>query len=251
MEDLKLELYDLSAKGYKEVVLVGIDLSSYGKDIGCHLVDAVTMACTTEGTERVRLGSLEPLMLTDKNLSILAGLPNFCPQFHLSLQSGCDATLKRMNRHYDTARYLSAVDYMRHRIPDISLSTDIIVAFPGETEQDFEDTLSMLRRVRYDSIYSFIYSPRKGTRAAAMDGQIPPEVSRERFARLLDEALEHGVYVRILDVSSFVHFDVLYLAMHLSQDRQAHLVLRLHGGLDLVFQLVVLHLALAFVMRLL
>ena len=136
-----------------------------------------------------------PKDVSEKLIDVIADNPKIARQFHLPLQSGSDRILREMNRHYDTARYLSAVDYMRRRIPDISLSTDIIVAFPGETEQDFEDTLSMLRRVRYDSIYSFIYSPRKGTRAAAMDGQIPPEVSRERFARLLE--VQNGISLEL------------------------------------------------------
>lgn len=184
LEDLKMELYDLSAKGYKEVVLVGIDLSSYGKDIGCHLVDAVTLACTTEGIERVRLGSLEPLMLTDKNLEILASLPKFCPQFHLSLQSGCDATLKRMNRHYDTAFYRDLVARIRTKFDNPSITTDIMVGFPGETEEEFEDTISLIEKVRYDALFTFIFSPRGGTPAAKMEDPTPKEEKSRRFDRL-------------------------------------------------------------------
>ena len=166
------------------MVLVGIDLSSYGKDIGCHLVDAVTMACTTEGIERVRLGSLEPLMLTDKNLSILAGLPNFCPQFHLSLQSGCDATLKRMNRHYDTAFYRELVQRIRSRFDNPSITTDLMVGFPGETEEDFQETLRVVEEARFASAFTFIYSPRPGTPAAEME-QVPHDVVQDRFERLV------------------------------------------------------------------
>ena len=140
LEELKQELIDLSLQGYREVVLVGIDLSSYGKDLGCHLVDAVQLACDIPGIERVRLGSLEPLMLTDRNLSILAALPKFCPQFHLSLQSGCDATLKRMNRHYDTAFYRELVARIRRQFDNPSITTDIMVGFPGETEEEFEQS---------------------------------------------------------------------------------------------------------------
>lgn len=143
LEELKQELIDLSLKGYREVVLVGIDLSSYGKDLGCHLVDAVQLACDIPGIERVRLGSLEPLMLTDRNLSILAALPKFCPQFHLSLQSGCDATLKRMNRHYDTAFYRELVARIRRQFDNPSITTDIMVGFPGETEEEFEQSLAL------------------------------------------------------------------------------------------------------------
>lgn len=180
LEDLKVELYDLSAKGYKEVVLVGIDLSSYGKDIGCHLVDAVTMACTTEGIERVRLGSLEPLMLTDKNLSILAGLPNFCPQFHLSLQSGCDATLKRMNRHYDTAFYRELVQRIRSQFDNPSITTDLMVGFPGETQEEFEQSLDFAREIGFAKVHVFAYSIRPGTRAAKMPDQLTRQQKEQR-----------------------------------------------------------------------
>ena len=180
LEDLKLELYDLSAKGYKEVVLVGIDLSSFGKDIGCHLVDAVTMACTTEGIERVRLGSLEPLMLTDQNLSILAGLPNFCPQFHLSLQSGCDATLKRMNRHYDTAFYRDLVQRIRSRFDNPSITTDLMVGFPGETQEEFEQSLDFAREIGFAKVHVFAYSIRPGTRAAKMPDQLTRQQKEQR-----------------------------------------------------------------------
>lgn len=184
LEDLKTELYDLSAKGYKEVVLVGIDLSSYGKDIGCHLVDAVTLACTTEGIERVRLGSLEPLMLTDKNLEILAGLPGFCPQFHLSLQSGCDATLKRMNRHYDTAFYRELVARIRSKFENPTITTDIVVGFPGETEEEFEQSLAFAKEIGFAKVHVFAYSVRPGTRAAKMPDQLTNRQKEERSHRM-------------------------------------------------------------------
>ncbi len=184
LEDLKTELYDLSAKGYKEVVLVGIDLSSYGKDIGCHLVDAVTLACTTEGIERVRLGSLEPLMLTDKNLEILAGLPGFCPQFHLSLQSGCDATLKRMNRHYNTAFYRELVARIRAKFDNPTITTDLMVGFPGETEEEFEQSLAFVKEIGFAKVHVFAYSVRPGTRAAKMPDQLTNRQKEERSHRM-------------------------------------------------------------------
>ncbi|WP_296627782.1 tRNA (N(6)-L-threonylcarbamoyladenosine(37)-C(2))-methylthiotransferase MtaB [uncultured Negativibacillus sp.] len=191
LEDLKLELYDLSAKGYKEVVLVGIDLSSYGKDIGCHLVDAVTLACTTDGIERVRLGSLEPLMLTDKNLEILASLPKFCPQFHLSLQSGCDATLKRMNRHYDTAFYRELVARIRTKFDNPSITTDIMVGFPGETEEEFAQSLAFAEEIGFGKVHVFAYSIRPGTRAAKMPDQLTNHQKEERSHRMI-EVTERG-----------------------------------------------------------
>ena len=132
-------------------------------------VDAVTLACTTEGIERVRLGSLEPLMLTDKNLEILASLPKFCPQFHLSLQSGCDATLKRMNRHYDTAFYRDLVARIRTKFDNPSITTDIMVGFPGETEEEFAESLAFAKA--RDSANSSSVSPGKPTMiSVVMDG---------------------------------------------------------------------------------
>ena len=184
LEELKQELIDLSLKGYREVVLVGIDLSSYGKDLGCHLVDAVQLACDIPGIERVRLGSLEPLMLTDRNLSILAALPKFCPQFHLSLQSGCDATLKRMNRHYDTAFYRELVARIRRQFDNPSITTDIMVGFPGETEEEFEQSLAFAREIGFAKVHVFAYSVRPGTRAARMPDQLTRQQKEQRSRRM-------------------------------------------------------------------
>lgn len=184
LEELKQELIDLSLKGYREVVLVGIDLSSYGKDLGCHLVDAVQLACGIPGIERVRLGSLEPLMLTDRNLSILAALPKFCPQFHLSLQSGCDATLKRMNRHYDTAFYRELVARIRRQFDNPSITTDIMVGFPGETEEEFEQSLAFAREIGFAKVHVFAYSVRPGTRAARMPDQLTRQQKEQRSRRM-------------------------------------------------------------------
>ena len=168
----------------REVVLVGIDLSSYGKDLGCHLVDAVQLACDIPGIERVRLGSLEPLMLTDRNLSILAALPKFCPQFHLSLQSGCDATLKRMNRHYDTAFYRELVARIRRQFDNPSITTDIMVGFPGETEEEFEQSLAFAREIGFAKVHVFAYSVRPGTRAARMPDQLTRQQKEQRSRRM-------------------------------------------------------------------
>ena len=182
LEELKQELIDLSLQGYREVVLVGIDLSSYGKDLGCHLVDAVQLACDIPGIERVRLGSLEPLMLTDRNLSILAALPKFCPQFHLSLQSGCDETLRRMNRKYDTARYFESVQLLRDFFDRPAITTDLIVGFPEETEEEFQKTLAFIRRCGFAQMHVFPYSIRPGTPAAQMR-QVDAAVKEERVRR--------------------------------------------------------------------
>ncbi len=126
-----------------------------------------------------------------KLIDVMAASRHVAHQFHLPLQSGSDAILSRMNRRYDTAKYLETLDYLREKIPDVTVTSDIIVGFPGETEADFEGTLAMIRRARFDMIFSFIYSPRKGTPAAQMPDQIPPAVTHERFDRLL--ALQNGI----------------------------------------------------------
>ena len=183
--DLKLELTELAAAGYKEVVLVGINLSAYGKDFGGHLTDAIALACTTDGIERVRLGSIEPEMITDKDLEEMARYPRLCPQFHLALQSGCDATLKRMNRKYDTAEYRRMVGKIRELFENPSITTDIMVGFPGETEEEFASTLQFVEEIGLAKAHVFSYSIREGTAAARMSGQVDPQVKEERSARLI------------------------------------------------------------------
>ena len=183
--DLKLELTELAAAGYKEVVLVGINLSAYGKDFGGHLTDAIALACTTDGIERVRLGSIEPEMITDKDLEEMARYPRLCPQFHLALQSGCDATLKRMNRKYDTAEYRRMVGKIRELFENPSITTDIMVGFPGETEEEFASTLQFVEEIGLAKGHVFSYSIREGTAAARMSGQVDPQVKEERSARLI------------------------------------------------------------------
>ena len=183
--DLKLELTELAAAGYKEVVLVGINLSAYGKDFGGHLTDAIALACTTDGIERVRLGSIEPEMITDKDLEEMARYPRLCPQFHLALQSGCDANLKRMNRKYDTAEYRRMVGKIRELFENPSITTDIMVGFPGETEEEFASTLQFVEEIGLAKAHVFSYSIREGTAAARMSGQVDPQVKEERSARLI------------------------------------------------------------------
>ena len=229
-EDILEEVRGLADAGYREITLLGQNVNSYGSDgvngDGYAFADLLEDICKIDGNFTVRFMTSHPKDVSEKLTDVIADNPKIARQFHLPLQSGSDRILREMNRHYDTARYLSAVDYMRRRIPDISLSTDIIVAFPGETEQDFEDTLSMLRRVRYDSIYSFIYSPRKGTRAAAMDGQIPPEVSRERFARLLE--VQNGISLELN--REFEGRDVDVLVEGISKTDDSRLTGRMERG---------------------
>ncbi len=184
LSDINSELAALAQNGYREVVLVGINLPCYGKDTGRRLVDALETACAVDGIERVRLGSLEPELLTDEDLRRMAAQPKFCPQFHLSLQSGCDNTLRRMNRHYTAAEYADIVRRIRAQFPGAAITTDVIVGFPGETEEDFLTTLAFVQKIAFSRVHVFTYSRREGTRAAAMPDQIPKKVKEERGARL-------------------------------------------------------------------
>lgn len=189
LDELKMELYQLSTAGFREIVLVGIDLSSYGKDLGLRLIDAILAACTTAGIERVRLGSLEPDLFSDEDYHLLSTLPQFCPQFHLSLQSGCDATLKRMNRHYDSARYREIVHKIRSYFDNPSITTDIMVGFPGETEEEFQESLAFCKEISFAKSHIFAYSIRKGTRAATMPNQLTNAVKEQR-SHILSAAME-------------------------------------------------------------
>ena len=189
MEDVTEEVRTLAENGYKEVVLTGIHLSSYGIDFDKerHLLDLIRAVHQIEGIERIRLGSLEPGIITEEFAEAISKLPKMCPHFHLSLQSGCNATLKRMNRRYTSEEYAERCGILRKYFENPALTTDVIVGFPGETEEDFEETLEVVRKVRYDSAFTFIYSKRTGTPAAAMENQVPEEVVKERFDRLLAE----------------------------------------------------------------
>lgn len=137
LDALTAELENLVKAGYREVVLVGINLPSYGKDLGLRLIDAIEAAEKVQGIERIRLGSLEPELLSDEDIERMSRISKLCPQFHLALQSGCDRTLKRMNRHYDCAEYARIADSLRHHFENASVTTDLWVGFPGETEEEF------------------------------------------------------------------------------------------------------------------
>ena len=193
------EVEELARNGYKEVVLTGIHLSSYGVDTGDDLLSLILSIHEIEGIRRIRLGSLEPRIITEEFAKTIAGLPKMCPHFHLSLQSGCDATLKRMNRRYTSEEYYEKCVLLRKYFDNPALTTDVIVGFPGETEEDFQETLDVVRRVRYDSAFTFIYSKRTGTPAAAMEDQVPEDVVKDRFDRLLKEVQDIAAQVVMRD----------------------------------------------------
>lgn len=188
-EEILGEIKGLADKGCKEVVLTGIHISSYGVDGGKPaLLSLVERIHELEGIERIRLGSLEPRIITEEFAAGLGRLTKVCPHFHLSLQSGCDATLKRMNRHYSAGEYYEKVEILRKIFNSPAITTDVIVGFPGETEEEFEITKVFLEKVKFYEMHIFKYSKRKGTRAAAMENQVPDEVKTIRSGRLLSMA---------------------------------------------------------------
>ena len=187
----------LAAEGYREIVVTGIELSSWGRDLktGQTLPDLIEAVCAAAPSARVRLGSLEPRTVTEEFCGRAAGLSNLCPQFHLSLQSGCDATLRRMNRRYTTARYLESVSLLNRYFEYPAITTDLITGFPGETEEEFARTLAFLRKCGFAAMHIFPYSIRPGTPAAGMP-QVPKAVREERARRAAAVARElHGAYL--------------------------------------------------------
>ena len=186
LESIKREISALADKGFCEVVLVGINLSAYGKDTGYNLCDAVSSAASVDGILRVRLGSLEPDHISEEMLLKLKSEDKFCPQFHLSLQSGCDETLKRMNRHYDSNYYRALIRRIREVFPDSSITTDIMVGFAGETEEEFSKSLSFAKEIGFAKAHIVAYSRRKGTRADNFEGQIENAVKAKRSQIMID-----------------------------------------------------------------
>ncbi|MBQ7500424.1 MAG: tRNA (N6-isopentenyl adenosine(37)-C2)-methylthiotransferase MiaB, partial [Clostridia bacterium] len=182
------EVRGLAKAGYKELTLLGQNVNSYGKGLydDYDFADLLSDICAVDGDFKVRFMTSHPKDATKKLIDVIAANDKAVKQFHLPIQSGSDRILKMMNRKYTRDSYYSLIEYMREKMPDIGITTDIIVGFPGETEEDFEDTLDMLRRVRYDNIYSFIYSKRKGTPAAEMEDNTSKEEKNERFRRLLE-----------------------------------------------------------------
>ena len=180
------EVEELARNGYKEVVLTGIHLSSYGVDTGDDLLSLILSIHEIEGIRRIRLGSLEPRIITEEFAKTIAGLPKMCPHFHLSLQSGCDATLKRMNRHYTSEEYYEKCVLLRKYFDNPALTTDVIVGFPGETEEEFAQSKAFIDKVDFYETHVFKYSKRAGTRAAQMEEQVPESVKTIRSNELLE-----------------------------------------------------------------
>ena len=187
-EEILAEIRRLAADGVREIMLLGQNVNSYGKNLEHPLTFAelLEQVSAMEGVDRIRFMTSHPKDLSDELIRVMASHPNICPHLHLPVQSGSSRILKEMNRRYTKEQYLALVGRIRKAMPDISLTTDIIVGFPGETEEDFQETLDVVEKVRYDSAFTFIYSRRTGTPAAAMENQVPENVVKDRFDRLLN-----------------------------------------------------------------
>ena len=199
-ENIISEITQIASKGIKEVVITGIHIASYGKDfIMCkdekirnyRLIDLLEEINKIDGIERIRLGSIEPLLITEEFVERLKKLNKICHHFHLSLQSGCDETLKRMNRRYTTEQFRNIVTILRGAYKDVNLTTDIIVGFPGETEEEFNKTYEFLKEINFYKMHVFKYSPRKGTKAAVMANQVPGNIKEERSKKLIELSNEN------------------------------------------------------------
>lgn len=187
-EHIIKEIENIAKQGIKEVVITGIHIASYGKDFrnGYKLIDLLEKINQIEGIERIRLGSIEPLLITEEFVQRLTKLEKICEHFHLSLQSGCDETLKRMNRRYTIEQFTEIVERLRVAYSNVNLTTDIIVGFPGETEEEFNKTYKFLENIKFYKMHIFKYSQRKGTKAAEMPEQISPEEKEKRSKKLIE-----------------------------------------------------------------
>ena len=188
VEDIENEIKSLVKEGYKEITLLGQNVNSYGKDLVPKLSfsDLLRRLNEIDGLERIRFMTSHPKDLTEDVIDAISECGKLCEQIHLPVQSGSSRILKKMNRFYDREQYLELVKKIKEKIPGVGLSTDIIVGFPGETEEDFEDTLSLVKEVEYDTAFTFIYSKRQGTPADVMEDQIPDDIKHERFNRLIE-----------------------------------------------------------------
>ncbi|MBQ7521392.1 MAG: tRNA (N(6)-L-threonylcarbamoyladenosine(37)-C(2))-methylthiotransferase MtaB [Clostridia bacterium] len=185
LPQLKEEIINLARNGFKEIVLVGINLSAYGQESGFNLADAIETTCSVDGIERVRLGSLEPERMDSNTIKRLSVQKKLCPQFHLSLQSGCDATLKRMNRHYTTAEYTQIVNNLRNAFDNCAITTDIMVGFPAESDEEFQQSLAFAEKIQFAKVHTFAYSRRKGTVADKSEHQIDETIKNQRSKQMI------------------------------------------------------------------
>lgn len=209
-ENIINEVKELSQNGFKEIVLTGIHVASYGKDLdNINILEIIKLIHEIDGIERIRMGSVEPLLMSDEFLDEICKLNKVCHHFHLSLQSGCDDVLDRMNRRYTTKEYRIIVEKIRNLMKDASITTDVIVGFPGETEDEFNQTYEFLRNIKLSKMHVFKYSPRKGTRAAEMKNQVDPKIKQIRSEKLisLDDVNYKGFALNFIGQKMSVLFE--------------------------------------------
>lgn len=209
MAELIKEANDIVSSGCKEIVLTGIQIAAYGDNSGRDLIELMKRICDIDGVKRLRLSSLEPNIIDEEFLQAASKLPKLCDHFHLPLQSGCDNTLKRMNRRYSTAQYAKAVEDVRLYFPNATITTDVIVGFPGETDKEFSETLTFVEETGFFSIHVFPYSPKKGTRAAGFPNQIDNEIKEQRskVLRSLSEKMNKAIYSQYIGKTLPVLFE--------------------------------------------
>lgn len=186
LESIRAEAENSARLGKKEIVLTGINLAFYGMEFGLNLADAVEVCASVDGIERIRLGSLEPEKMSDDLLARMSRVKKLCPQFHLSLQSGCDKTLKAMNRHYNTKEYLNLTEKIKKFFPECSFTTDVMVGFPNETDEDFNESVEFVKKIGFSKVHVFRYSRRQGTPADKMSNQIPESIKSKRATKMLN-----------------------------------------------------------------
>ena len=208
IDDVVNEVTGLAKAGYKEVVITGIHLSSFGTGTDFGLADLLEAVQKIDGIERIRMGSLEPQIVTEDFAKRVSALSKMCPHFHLSLQSGCDSVLVRMNRKYTIEEYTKGVNILRKYFDDPAITTDIIVGFPQETQEEYNTTLDYVDEIRFAELHVFAYSKRAGTRAAKMSGQITNVVKKERSAKLISKGIENTKAYRMAHIGKVM--DVLF-----------------------------------------
>ena len=209
LDDLKDEIKMLGNNGIKEIVLVGINLSSYGKGEDFNIVDAVRICNDDKNIKRVRLGSLEPDHITDEVIEGLAKYEKFCPQFHISLQSGCDKTLKDMNRHYSSDEYRQLCKKLRATFDDATITTDIMVGFNDETEEDFNTSLQFAKEIGFEKVHTFPYSERQGTVASRKGDNVPKQEKERRASVMIEETnkIRHEYFNKLIGAKEVVLFE--------------------------------------------
>ncbi|MGN0459138.1 MAG: tRNA (N(6)-L-threonylcarbamoyladenosine(37)-C(2))-methylthiotransferase MtaB [Eubacterium sp.] len=208
-ERLKEEITQLGKNGIKEIVLVGINLSSYGKGEDFNIIDAVRICNEDKNIKRIRLGSLEPDHITDEIIEELSKFDKFCPQFHISLQSGCDKTLKEMNRHYNSEEYRHLCEKLRDTFENASLTTDVMVGFNNETEEDFNDSLDFVKSIGFEKVHVFPYSQREGTAASRRGDNVPKKEKERRASIMIEETerLRHNYFKSLIGTKAVVLFE--------------------------------------------